>query len=152
MHGLEAKVDRPYMPPKCCVVSSSQLLARSIIDPDCLADLAQSQMGILPSSSMLRELCWAVQAHCCARELCGRWDCVDVPELLSCWSGSYAPPDLAKMLELWIDLVRWMKDLELLPPRCCVDYLCETRAWLAHHAEHLTLFRDLCARLEGVKR
>lgn len=117
----------------------------SYFDPDALAELAAETTTMLDIAgmSMLRECCWAVQAHCCARAHAGRWDCIEVRELLDCWSRSYRLTDLLPLLELWLRLIAWMGDLALLPEAIARAYRGESLAWIRAQALRGQAFQAL---------
>lgn len=123
----------------------------SYLDPDALAELAAETTTMLDIAgmSMLRECCWAVQAHCSARGFAGRWDRIEVPELLECWARSYRLTELLSLLELWMRLTAWLGDLALLPEPTTWLYREESLVWIRAQALRGRAFRALGERFGG---
>lgn len=134
------------------VATGSQVLR---FEPEQLTELVASAFGVESDDSMIRELCWAVQAHLAGRARAGRWDLIEVEPLLDDWAHSYRVEDLQVLLGCWVRVVGWLHCVELLSRVCTVEYAVATRRWLerrialAAHCQRLidTELMHLKARL-----
>lgn len=146
MHGERVGNDSPYMDERTTNVPKPRPKPQRL-GVHGLAQLVQSEMGLAVASERLEELLASMQAHVAARGFPEDWSKIEVPRLLHGWVCCYATGDLGPMLELWVDLLLWMRELSFVPEPISALYLRDTREWLIEQRSLAKVYEQLWRRL-----